>query len=192
MRRPTRSWVRTVRGLESAGVSDVTVLLERVIRPVALLATSRRRDRPENVRDDGGTSRAMLKRTLAICRPLPTDVPASLAASVKAAINAFLNQRLGANPRARLPRGGFFLPVRAPSDHGCGRSGAVLAICVRRPSDHQLHNFVPGRPGTLSGAIGSHMWEKPERRRTSNGVGVAICLKNWDSTSNCRFPSRLR
>jgi RNA polymerase sigma-70 factor (ECF subfamily) len=35
-----------------------------------------------------------LKRTLAICRQLPTpDVPTSLAASVKAAINAFLNQR---------------------------------------------------------------------------------------------------
>ena len=35
-----------------------------------------------------------LKRTLAICRQLPTpDVPALLAASVKAAINAFLNQR---------------------------------------------------------------------------------------------------
>ena len=35
-----------------------------------------------------------LKRTLAICRQLPTpDVPASLAASVKAAIHAFLNQR---------------------------------------------------------------------------------------------------
>jgi len=35
-----------------------------------------------------------LKRTLAICRQLPTpDVPASLAASVKAAINAFLDQR---------------------------------------------------------------------------------------------------
>jgi RNA polymerase sigma-70 factor (ECF subfamily) len=34
-----------------------------------------------------------LKRTLAICRQLPTpDVPASVAASVKAAINAFLNQ----------------------------------------------------------------------------------------------------
>lgn len=37
---------------------------------------------------------ASLKRTLAICRQLPTpDVPASLAASVKAAIHAFLNQR---------------------------------------------------------------------------------------------------
>jgi RNA polymerase sigma-70 factor (ECF subfamily) len=35
-----------------------------------------------------------LKRTLAICRQLPTpDVPASLATSVKAAIHAFLNQR---------------------------------------------------------------------------------------------------
>jgi RNA polymerase sigma-70 factor, ECF subfamily len=35
-----------------------------------------------------------LKRTLAICRELPTpDVPTSLAASVKAAIHAFLNQR---------------------------------------------------------------------------------------------------
>ena len=35
-----------------------------------------------------------LKRTLAICRQLPTpDVPASLAASVKAAIHEFLNQR---------------------------------------------------------------------------------------------------
>ena len=35
-----------------------------------------------------------LKRTLAICRQLPTpDVPASVAASVRAAINAFLNQR---------------------------------------------------------------------------------------------------
>jgi RNA polymerase sigma-70 factor (ECF subfamily) len=35
-----------------------------------------------------------LKRTLAICRQLPTpDVPASLAASVKAAIHVFLNQR---------------------------------------------------------------------------------------------------
>ena len=35
-----------------------------------------------------------LKRTLAICRQLPTpDVPASLAASVKAAIHAFLDQR---------------------------------------------------------------------------------------------------
>ena len=35
-----------------------------------------------------------LKRTLAICRQLPTpDVPASLAASVRAAIHAFLNQR---------------------------------------------------------------------------------------------------
>jgi len=34
-----------------------------------------------------------LKRTLAICRQLPTpDVPASLAASVRAAIHAFLNQ----------------------------------------------------------------------------------------------------
>jgi RNA polymerase sigma-70 factor, ECF subfamily len=34
-----------------------------------------------------------LKRTLAICRQLPTpDVPTSLAASVKAAIQAFLNQ----------------------------------------------------------------------------------------------------
>ena len=37
---------------------------------------------------------ASLKRTLAICRQLPTpDVPASLAASVKAAIHAFLDQR---------------------------------------------------------------------------------------------------
>jgi RNA polymerase sigma-70 factor (ECF subfamily) len=37
-----------------------------------------------------------LKRTLAICRQLPTpDVPASLAASVKAAIAAFLDQRQG-------------------------------------------------------------------------------------------------
>ena len=37
---------------------------------------------------------ASLKRTLAICRQLPTpDVPTSLAASVKAAIHAFLNQR---------------------------------------------------------------------------------------------------
>jgi RNA polymerase sigma-70 factor (ECF subfamily) len=35
-----------------------------------------------------------LKRTLAICRQLPTpDVPASLATSVKAAIHAFLDQR---------------------------------------------------------------------------------------------------
>ena len=35
-----------------------------------------------------------LKRTLAICRQLPTpDVPAPLAASVKAAIHTFLNQR---------------------------------------------------------------------------------------------------
>jgi len=35
-----------------------------------------------------------LKRTLAICRQLPTpDVPTSLAASVKTAIHAFLNQR---------------------------------------------------------------------------------------------------
>lgn len=35
-----------------------------------------------------------LKRTLAICRQLPTpDVPVRLAASVKAAIHAFLNQR---------------------------------------------------------------------------------------------------
>ena len=35
-----------------------------------------------------------LKRTLAICRQLPTpDVPASLAASVKVAIHAFLNSR---------------------------------------------------------------------------------------------------
>ena len=35
-----------------------------------------------------------LKRTLAICRQLPTpDVPASLATSVKAAVQAFLNQR---------------------------------------------------------------------------------------------------
>jgi len=35
-----------------------------------------------------------LKRTLAICRQLPTpDVPASLAASVQSAIHAFLNQR---------------------------------------------------------------------------------------------------
>jgi RNA polymerase sigma-70 factor (ECF subfamily) len=35
-----------------------------------------------------------LKRTLAICRQLPTpDVPASLAASVKTAIHAFLGQR---------------------------------------------------------------------------------------------------
>ncbi|HEU4994124.1 MAG TPA: sigma-70 family RNA polymerase sigma factor [Gemmatimonadaceae bacterium] len=35
-----------------------------------------------------------LKRTLAICRQLPTpDVPTSLAASVKTAINAFLNRR---------------------------------------------------------------------------------------------------
>ena len=35
-----------------------------------------------------------LKRTLAICRQLPTpDVPASLAASVKAAIHVFLNHR---------------------------------------------------------------------------------------------------
>jgi RNA polymerase sigma-70 factor, ECF subfamily len=35
-----------------------------------------------------------LKRTLAICRQLPTpDVPASLAASVKTAIHAFLVQR---------------------------------------------------------------------------------------------------
>ena len=35
-----------------------------------------------------------LKRTLAICRQLPTpDVPASLAASVKTAIHAFLDQR---------------------------------------------------------------------------------------------------
>jgi RNA polymerase sigma-70 factor (ECF subfamily) len=35
-----------------------------------------------------------LKRTLAICRQLPTpNVPASLAASVKVAIHAFLNQR---------------------------------------------------------------------------------------------------
>ena len=35
-----------------------------------------------------------LKRTLAICRQLPTpDVPASLAVSVKAAIHAFLDQR---------------------------------------------------------------------------------------------------
>ena len=35
-----------------------------------------------------------LKRTLAICRQLPTpDVPTSLAASVKAAIHAFLDQR---------------------------------------------------------------------------------------------------
>ena len=35
-----------------------------------------------------------LKRTLAICRQLPTpDVPASLAASVKTAIHEFLNQR---------------------------------------------------------------------------------------------------
>ena len=37
---------------------------------------------------------ASLKRTLAICRQLPTpDVPASVAASVKTAIHAFLNQR---------------------------------------------------------------------------------------------------
>ena len=37
---------------------------------------------------------ASLKRTLAICRQLPTpDIPTSLAASVKAAIQAFLNQR---------------------------------------------------------------------------------------------------
>jgi RNA polymerase sigma-70 factor (ECF subfamily) len=35
-----------------------------------------------------------LKRTLAVCRQLPTpEMPASLAASVKAAIHAFLNQR---------------------------------------------------------------------------------------------------
>ncbi len=35
-----------------------------------------------------------LKRTLAICRQLPTpDMPASMAASVKAAIHAFVNQR---------------------------------------------------------------------------------------------------
>ncbi len=35
-----------------------------------------------------------LKRTLAVCRQLPTpDVPASVAASVKTAIHAFLNQR---------------------------------------------------------------------------------------------------
>jgi RNA polymerase sigma-70 factor, ECF subfamily len=35
-----------------------------------------------------------LKRTLAICRQLPTpDVPTSVATSVKAAINAFLHQR---------------------------------------------------------------------------------------------------
>ena len=35
-----------------------------------------------------------LKRTLAVCRQLPTpDVPASVAASVKAAIHAFLNDR---------------------------------------------------------------------------------------------------
>ena len=35
-----------------------------------------------------------LKRTLALCRELPTpDVPASLATSVKAAIHAFLNHR---------------------------------------------------------------------------------------------------
>ena len=35
-----------------------------------------------------------LKRTLAMCRQLPSpEVPASLAASVKAAIQTFLNQR---------------------------------------------------------------------------------------------------
>jgi RNA polymerase sigma-70 factor (ECF subfamily) len=35
-----------------------------------------------------------LKRTLAVCRQLPTpEVPASLAASLKAAIQAFLEQR---------------------------------------------------------------------------------------------------
>lgn len=37
---------------------------------------------------------ASLKRTLAICRQLPTsDVPASLAASVQSAIRAFLDER---------------------------------------------------------------------------------------------------
>ena len=35
-----------------------------------------------------------LKRTLAVCRQLPTpDVPVALAASIKAAIHAFVNQR---------------------------------------------------------------------------------------------------
>jgi hypothetical protein len=35
-----------------------------------------------------------LKRTLAVCRELPTpEVPAALAASVKAAIQTFLNQK---------------------------------------------------------------------------------------------------
>jgi RNA polymerase sigma-70 factor (ECF subfamily) len=35
-----------------------------------------------------------LKRTLAVCRQLPTpDVPAPIAASIKAAIHRFLNER---------------------------------------------------------------------------------------------------
>jgi RNA polymerase sigma-70 factor (ECF subfamily) len=38
-------------------------------------------------------ARESLKRTLAICRQLPTpDVPTPLTASVEAAIHAFLNQ----------------------------------------------------------------------------------------------------
>ena len=70
----------------------------------------------------------------------------------------------------------FFRLRTALSGHGCGLAAAVQPFCIRNPFRRAWLS--------LAGDAG--------RRRTSNGVGAAICPKNWDSTSNCRFPSKLR
>ena len=72
-----------------------------------------------------------------------------------------------------MRRGGDFPAFRAPSD-GCGRSGAIGDL---RPgaSDHQLHPL-PGRPEPFQARL-APTCRKRQAPGTSNGVGVAICLR---------------
>ena len=109
------------------------------------------RDRSERVRDDGGTSRAMpsLPRRLRVAEAHAGDLPA-VADAGRACIPGRVRQSrhprvpqptLTSQTRAGLRRqGGFFPSVRAASGHGRRRSGAIRAICVRGPTERQLHN----------------------------------------------------
>ena len=135
--------------------------------PDALLSTSRRRDRSERLRDDGGPSRAMpsLPRRLRVAEAHAGDLPA-----VADAGRARIPGRIRQNRHPRVPQPTLTSQSRAGSRRHGGFFPAA-ASSVRPPTSRFRRNsadlrsraggvpvatICPWASRTLSGAIGSY------------------------------------
>ena len=174
--------------------------------PDTLLATPRRRDRSERVRDDGGTSRAVpsLPRRLRVAEAGPGDLPtvadagrAPILGRVRQSCHPRLPRPALAKPHAHWRRPWGFSPVcELPPVTRLTVSCAILAICPRRPSERELHNPSSGSQRVSreryvgddeepsgSATVGTHDWEDKYA-----GASTSISRQGgWSNHRRCRI-----